>query len=350
MIIPYNKTNVILEPWELEEIKKIIETGWVANGPWTEQLENIVKEKTNVKYVIACNTCTSALILGLRALREAYSKEFQVQSALTKKEVGVKEYNRRYKLNSVSTQAFTWYSTSYAIDCNFDIDNKEFCDINPDTWLVDFSNAKYNSDILVVVDTFGNEYIPTEDDKKSSKFIVFDAAHGWGLPNLGHRGIFECVSLSFTKVTSAGQGGLILTNNENIAKICKELETTYAKMLEVNCLVALNSIKNYDDNQKKRLNIIKKYWELLKIDYIGQKVGNTNWSVFGILLENKEIRDKIYNNLKNNEIETKIYYTPLENGYKNTDNVFSRILCLPVYPLLKDDEIEFITKIINESI
>jgi dTDP-4-amino-4,6-dideoxygalactose transaminase len=350
MKIPYSKTNTVLSDFELQEIKNIIESGKVANGNFTEQLENIVKEKTGVKHVVACNTCTSALILGFRALKELYSKEFQVPSALLRKEIDLGEYNRRYKLNSVTVPAFTWYSSSYSVDCNFDIDNKEFCDIDKDTWLVNFQDARYTSDILLAVDTFGNEFLPTEDDKKNSKFIVIDAAHGWNLPNLGHRGIFECVSLSFSKITPAGQGGLILTENDDIASVCKELETTYAKIPEIHCVVALNSIRNFEDNQKRRLDIINKYWELLEVECTGQKVGNTNWSVFGILLENKEIRNKIYNNLKNNGVETKIYYTPLANGYKNTNDIYSRILCLPVYPLLKDEEVEFICNIINESI
>ena len=322
-MIKYNITNTILSPEEELAIKKIVESGQVINGFWNERLEEEIKRQTDVKYVILCNTCTSALIISLRTVKDLFHKRY------------------------VGLPSFTWHSTGFAVDCTFGEYYKTFYDIDPYTWLMNIESA--NEDVLLPVDTFGNEYIPSIEDQK--KIIVVDAAHGFGLKSLGHRGLIECVSFSFTKTTPGGQGGAILTNNKEVADYCRKLKDTYAKMLETSCLITLNSINNFEKNQKRRKEIICSYLALLEIPFKLQTVASsTNHSVFGILLENTEIRTKIIKELDKFSIAYKIYYEPLKKGYKNTDNVYSRILSLPVYPTLNDYEIEYITSTVNQSI
>ena len=80
------------------------------------------------------------------------------------------------------------------------------------------------------------------------------------------------------------------------------------------------------------MEIIDKYRALIKIPFTEQEIKTaTNHSVFAILLESKSLRDRIVKKLDSIEVETKIYYEPLVKGYVNTDCIFNRILCLPVY-------------------
>jgi perosamine synthetase len=53
---------------ELEEVRKVLESGWLAQGPKVKEFEAKLAEYLEAKYVVASNSCTSALSLALEAL------------------------------------------------------------------------------------------------------------------------------------------------------------------------------------------------------------------------------------------------------------------------------------------
>ena len=324
MKIQYSKLNFCLNQEDLNKIKQIIESGWVCSGKWVEKLEQYFKNRFNVRYAIACANATSGLISSVHALSQIEDRKLLF-----------------------SMPAFTWYSTKYAVEnCKI-----KFHDIDPETFLLDTSDVEdfYKSDYIINVDIFGNNSrlyncnIPT----------IYDAAHGFGLKDLGNRGLIEVVSLSYTKLVSGMQGGIILTNSMTHYNLIKELISNYAKLTEVNAYMALKSIDNFEFNQSARLKCIKFYRENIKIPFCEQKItSDTNYSVYGIILESPTIRNKIIRSLDKNEIEYKIYYEPVsEVPFLNTMYIYNRIICLPVYEeLLYDGRLDFICKIINEAL
>lgn len=309
MGIEYNKTNTKLSELEMAEIRKIVEGGQVVNGEYTDTLERVIMINTGVKHVIACANCTSGLIIALKA-------------------VGIEE-------KVVALPAFTWYSTGYAVGCT---NNKLFyCDVNMDTWLIedDYTYA----DVIIAVDTFGNQANVITD-----KPVIYDAAHGYGLPNLGHRGLVEVISLSFTKVTTGMQGGIILTNSDEIAERVRNMVHRYAKLCEINALVAFNSIRNYEKNRGIRQEIIDEYRWCIKVPYREQVIPEyTNNSVYSIMLDTNEERDDIARKLSKNDIGYKIYYEPLMLR-TNAHDIYSRIISLPVHQYI---DVERVCEVIN---
>lgn len=299
--IPFAQPSIELDQSDLENIKKSINSGWFHNGKYIQELEKHFREKFNVKYAIACANATSGLIIAFKALN--------IESKV------------------VAIPSFTWPSTEYAIRCSNNI--PLWCDINLDTWNVNLDSIKdIKVDAIMPVDVFGNNsYI--EDN---SLPVIYDAAHGYGIENLGNRGNIEVISLSFTKMITGMQGSLILFNNDNLYEKIRELVNLSAKLCEVNAFIALKSIKNYKYKLKISRKIIKEYKDLIEIPYKIQKV-NDGWncSVFSILLKTTEKRDKLVSLFKKNEIEIKQYYKPLIKGLPNTDNIYSRIISLPVY-------------------
>ena len=217
--------------------------------------------------------------------------------------------------------------------------------VDPDTWLMDKIPEfvlRDEPDAILAVDTFGSQ-IELETDLP----LLVDAAHGFMLPQLGHRGLIEVISLSFTKLVSAGQGAIFLTNNKDIYNIASELIRLSAKMLEVSAYLVLKEIRNYEDKVKIRNKIINLYREQIQIPYREQRTNFTNNSVYAIIFENQKIRDKVAQKFSDNGVEVKIYYQPLFRGLRHTENVFSKILALPVYPKLLENDIEFICNLIN---
>ncbi|MGR3301858.1 MAG: DegT/DnrJ/EryC1/StrS family aminotransferase, partial [Candidatus Scalindua sp.] len=196
----------------------------------------------------------------------------------------------------------------------------------------------------IAVDTFGNEWNQSDYMKEN---VIVDAAHGYGLPNLGKRGLAEVVSFSFTKIITATEGGMILTDDDELADTAYELRRLSGRMEEINALIAMESIKNYKPEDTRA--IINKYRKHITVSYKVQSIPTyTNNSVFSILFEEQVIRDAVRLALAKNKVETKVYYDPLKSGLPNTDYVYQRLLSLPIHKGVIEHQDEII-EIINTA-
>ncbi|MFH1601774.1 MAG: DegT/DnrJ/EryC1/StrS family aminotransferase [Candidatus Shapirobacteria bacterium] len=303
--IQFSKPMIELTEADYSAIRKVIDSGWVSIGKYMEKLEQYFIENYKVKHAIACSSCTQGLIIAMKAAG--------------------------WRKKRIALPSFTWPSTVFAAESSGNI--PIFCDIDPETWLIDLSLlSPKNYDAVVAVDVFGNQA-----QVKTDKPVIYDAAHGFGLKMLGKRGLAEVVSFSFTKVVTAMDGGMILTDDDEVADIAKELRRLSSRMGEINAVVCLRSLKNYKRNQELKLENIQKYCELLSFEYTIQKIPVvTNHSVFSIVLPNQQMRDAIIKAFEENDIEVKAYYEPLVGGLPNTDSVFARIISFPIYPAVKD--------------
>lgn len=300
MNIKFGHPNINCNPQLLQKIKEVIDSGWVSIGIHMLALEYHFKEKFGVKHAIACASATTGLIIAIKA-------------------AGWK--NRR-----VGLPAFTWPSTLYALECNGNV--PVFCDIGKDTWLISERELGNNSiDRAILVDIFGSQ---CTCDSFMKKETIIDAAHGYGLPNLGKRGLAEVVSLSFTKRVTATEGGIILTDDDELAETAYELRRLSGRMAEINALIAMESIRDYADEYNQP--VINKYKKHITIPVKTQHIPTeTNHSVFSILFEEPCVRNAVMTALAANGVETKVYYDPLVSGLPNTDYVYQRILSLPIH-------------------
>lgn len=285
---------------EYRAIREIIRSGWVSNGEHVRRLEQHFVERFGVRHAIACSNCTQGLLITIRAAGLAGAR--------------------------VALPAFTWPSTLYALLMNHC--TPVFADIDPSTWLIDLGSVRKRYDAVLAVDTFGNEAAA-----RARVPVIYDAAHGYALPRLGRRGLAEVVSLSFTKLPTAGEGGVILTNDSALAREAIELRRLSARMLEVAAVIGLNSIAHYEDTYLKKLQVTERYRKLLRVPVREQGVPRaTNHSVFALEFESRAVRDRVHQALSDRGFETKVYYDPLVAGLPVTDQVYSRLLALPTYP------------------
>lgn len=315
--IPYNSLTLETAKIDYSKIKNILDSNWVCLAQHTKDLESNFRKRFNIKHAILCANATSGLIIAIKAAN--------------------------WKNLKVALPAFTWPSTSYAIECSGNI--PVYCDIDKDTWHIKLPNEG-TYDCVLAMDTFGNE-INIESDKP----VIYDAAHGFDLPNLGNRGIAEVVSFSYTKLVTGMQGGVILTNDDLLAESARELVRVSAKIEEINAYILETSLKFYDESYKKiRQTNVDYFLDNLNFNFIRQKITTaTNNSVFGILFESSKKRDKVRERLEEESVEVKIYYEPLITGLPNTDEVYSKIMCLPVWNMQTQDLKKIVT-IINDSV
>lgn len=318
-MIQYHKPNIKVDENDLKNIGNILNSGWVSIGKYVEEVEDYFRKTYSVKHAIACSCATQGLIIAIKSAG--------------------------WRNKRVAVQSFTWPSTIFAIEAN--IGNKPvFCDIHRDTLNIDLGTVSKDSyDTVIAVDVFGNEA-----EVNTDKPIIYDAAHGYGLKNLGHRGLAEVVSFSFTKVVTAMEGGMILTQNDEFAEIAYELRRLSARMLEINAYILLKAIKEYKANYASKNRIAEAYKLLLKLDYTEQKSPSaSNYSVFPIILRESAVRNAIIKEFNEKKIEYKVYYQPMVEGLPVTDWIFDHILCLPIYPTLTDVEIAEICDVANSA-
>jgi dTDP-4-amino-4,6-dideoxygalactose transaminase len=321
MNIKMGNPDIVWDDDLRRDIEAVIKSGWVSIGEWVEALESHFRELTGCKYAIATNSATTGLIIAIKAAN--------------------------WKNVRVHLPAFTWPSTLYAILCNNNIPS--FHDITKRAWLMDFRfDGIYGDDCIIPVDIFGNQSEVNVDFPKNNR--IYDAAHGYGLPNLGKRGIAEVVSLSFTKILTAMEGGIILTDDDGLAETATELRRLSGRMGEINARIAMGSLDRYEETRKYRIDIIGEYKKYLNINYLTQQVPiNTTNSVFSILFCETATRNSVMKALAAEGVETKVYYDPLLPGLKNTEYVYNRILSLPTHRGVSSFDVEMICDIINKS-
>ncbi|KAA3654897.1 MAG: DegT/DnrJ/EryC1/StrS aminotransferase family protein [Calditrichaeota bacterium] len=308
------RPNLNLHDKDFHAIRGILNSKWVSNREHVAALEDIFIKRFNVKFAIACSSATTGLMAAVKAAWPP----------------GV----------TIELPAFTWPSTLLA--AQFSMGKVLFQDIEQDTWLMQSSNLPKDR-YRIVVDIFGNQFSAAKPGDKHR--TIYDAAHGFDLPKLGHRGIVEVVSLSATKPVTATEGGMILTNEADIAAKARQIVRYIGRMEEINAYLAKRSIENFDSaGYRQQMEAIReKYRSDLDFEYELQRIPEaSNCSSFQFLVKNQFIRNRIFAGLAECDIVARAYYEPLAAHLENTNEVYNRIISLPFHPFMADRQDEII--------
>jgi dTDP-4-amino-4,6-dideoxygalactose transaminase len=254
----------------------------LTNDKYCRILENKIEKMYNVDYVLTTSSCTQGLMLCLNYMDPRF---FQVSM-------------------------FNWWSDLYLfkflkIDPIWD-------DIDIENWLP-LEKQRIQS---LYLHTFGNIGRSKYPD------AIYDASHCLGA-KLEDIGLASVISLAPTKLITSCEGGLILTNNENLYEQCKEWRDKMCRMSELHAKVGLETLKSLDKVKKWK----KKVFEYYKKNIPGQFQeipNNSNYNTIGFLnTEKLEIPE---------HITYKQYYEPIYNRKNsNSQFVYDNIVCLPSY-------------------
>ncbi len=203
----------------------------------------------------------------------------------------------------------------------------------------------------------------TDTDLPSSVFV--DGAQHW-LVAQGNVGLGMAISFDPTKnLPSSGNGGAIVTNNEDLYHFAvnyknnsKPMEHIYtgtnSKMSELDCahlLVRTRYIHRWQERRKQIREYYIDQFKDLPIRCLSAGFKNHADQKFVIAVEE---RDRLHGNLILDGIETKIHYEKCLGELMvsrnlpspdmiSTSLMLSRmVLSLPIYPELKDTEVEYI--------
>jgi len=356
----------------LKNISEILNSGMITQGEYVLKFENNFKKIIGTNYAVATSSCTSALEIAIRSL-------------------GLKN-----KKILVTTN--TWVSCVNAILLTNNI--PVFTDIDPNTLCMNPKEVLENLDNVDAIlwvhmaGLISPDFLHIRElCNQKGIYIIEDCAHAHGASinglMAGSIGDVGCFSFYPTKIIATGEGGMITTNNKDIAvqaSIYRNHGTTrnteivegldYGvtchypsqnyRMTEVSGILGLHQIDNLNKFVKFRNRIVNQYRKNLKnidgVKLFPKYKGHSYWN-FYILLDkniNREEFAKIL--LYDYGIQTANAYNPpchkqkIYESYLNrekflvADDILSRHISLPMYVTLTKNDILYITNSIKSTI
>ena len=354
---------------ELEALREPFRTGWIGLGPKTKEFEQKFAEYIGTTFAVAVNSGTAALHLALKAISIAGME--------------------------VITTPMTFISTNHVILYNSGI--PVFADIEPDTLNISLKEIQRNitaktKAILVV--HYGGHACDMDPilaiANEANIHVVEDAAHGCGGEykgqKLGSFGDLGCFSFHAVKNMSTGEGGMITTDDPELyGRLLKlrwmgiskdtwsreEKDEKYSwyynveevgfkcHMNDIPAAIGLVQLKKLEKMNQRRQEITERYNESLK---------NLKWLETPVIkpyaksshhnyVIKVEERDPLNLYLQEKGISTGVHYVP-NNHYEMyrpfrgetpvSDSAWKKLLTLPLFPDLKDEEVDFIIREIRE--
>lgn len=367
--------NIAGNEWKY--VKDCLDTGWVSSvGAYVTQFENMVAEFAGARYGVAASNGTSALHISLM-LSGVKRGDYVIVPNIT-------------FIASVNAISYTGAKPI-------------LMDIDPDTWQMDLGLLEKflqeETDIvndrcilksngrtvraIMPVHVLGNMCDMDKLMALSRQYhlvVVEDATEALGSYYKGRHsgsfGLFGCFSFNGNKIITTGGGGVIVTNDEALAKKAKHL-TTQAKShpIEyihdeigynyrlVNLLSAVGVAqmeqlpgfiqrkKEIDAFYKKELGGIGD----ITFQKVDKNVDHNCWLFTFKASRQKEILD----HLIKNEIQARPFWMPMNRlkmfkkslYYSNNDRagyIYSTCLSIPCSTFLQDEELQIVVNAIKE--
>ena len=377
--LPYGSQSI-----DETDIKRVVETlksDWITQGPKVEEFEKEVAKYCGAKYAVAVATGTAALHCATYA------------SGLDKGMEGI-------------TSPITFAASANSIE--FRGAKPRFADINQRTYNISPSEIKrqinQKTKVLIPVDFTGQ---PCEIDEineiaiEEDLAVIQDSAHGFGSLSQGRKlgSLADMTIFSFhpVKHLTTGEGGIILTNNEEYFEKMKLFRTHgitndkaqmeenhgpwYYEMKElgynyritdIQCALGISQLSKIDQFIKRRRQIATIYdVELSKFDEIltPYQLPSTesSYHLYVVKLNLEKLRcdrKKIFDALRAENIGVHVHYIPVhlqpyyrkkynykKGSFPNAEDYYDKALTLPLFPKMTDndayDVITSLRKVLN---
>lgn len=386
---------------EIHEVTDVIKSGWLTTASRCVQFEKDFAGFVGAKYALAVNSATAALHLGLEAL-------------------GIKAGDK------VLVPTLTFTATAEVVrylgaDPVFmDCDREMFCvTASQMQRIFDAHRAKgiEHSVKAIVPVHFGGH--PCDMDsilefaKERGLKVMEDAAHA--LPAfcrckaqsakgkeftkriIGSIGDVTCFSFYANKTMTTGEGGMLCTDDDEIAKrvkvmrlhgINRDVWDRFSKgasweydvvapgfkynMPDINAALGIHQLKKVELFREKRERIAKIYYEELGeipgliLPRLHCDMKDHSWYIFVVLIDHGRIkrgigRDEFIAEMTKRNIGTSVHYKPLHRMtyykeryglkpemFSNAEWVFERCVSLPMFSAMTDEQLEYVVDNIKD--
>jgi len=361
--IPLAKPNITEE--DISLVGDVLRSGMLVQGKYVAELENEFIKLAGIKYASAVSNGTATLHLALLAL-------------------GIKAGDE------VIVPAFSYIATANVVEL---VGAKPiFVDIDPDTFNIDVTKIETaitkKTKAIIPVHEFG---LACDIEavmliaKTHNLFVIEDAACALGAlyknKHVGSFGNFGSFSLHPRKAISSGEGGVLITNNEEFDRKIKVLRnhgteiingkmdfTEFGfnyRMTDFQAALVVSQMSRLKKSIIYKNELAEVYFNditsrRVKLPFIPAYTSHT-WQTYHVILDEDINRDELIVQLKEKNIgvnygaqcipEMKVYKNKYgydcEKLFPNSLRAYKHGLAIPIYDLVKKEQISYISKTLN---
>jgi dTDP-4-amino-4,6-dideoxygalactose transaminase len=372
--------DVILGPEEIEAVTAVLESGWLSMGPKTQEFEKLFANFLGIKHAFAVANGTAALHLACEVL-------------------GLKAGDE------VLCPALTFVASANAILYTGAL--PVFVDINgPHDLNLSVEDAARKVTVrtraVMVVHYAG---YPCDMDaiwelaRRHGLKIIEDCAHAHGGDYHSHDGVRKagtigdagCFSFFSNKNMTTGEGGMVVTNDDEVAAKIKMARShgmttltwdrhkgrsfSYDVMArgynyrldEMRAALGIVQLQRLKEGNDRRWELTLEYWEKLQglaqleLPFHGAPIGSTH-HIFPILLREGALRAAFMSALAAAGIQTSIHYPPIhrfsyyrqlwpadfDHCLPQTEDVATREVTLPLFPAMTPSQLAQVVQAVTE--
>jgi perosamine synthetase len=357
---------------EVQAVCDVLRSPYLSLGPKLPEFEQAFTNYIGIKRAVAVNSGTSALFLCMQAMGIGHDDE-------------------------VITTPFTFIATSNVI---LMVGAKPvFVDIDPVSLNIDHKKIEEKitkkTKAIMPVEVFGN---PAGIDKvcqiaqKHNLHTVEDSCEALGSvlngKKVGTFGDMSTFAFYPNKQITTGEGGIILSDNDDLADMCLSLRNQGRaakgsawlshqrlgynyRLSDINCALGTVQLSRIDEIKAKRKQVVKWYQQMLADENrltvpTEPKNCDMSWFVFVVRLTEQYSQDKrnaILDAMKKKNIQVSNYFAPVhlqpfmveQFGYRQgdfpiTDSICGRTIALPFYNNLTESEIATVCKTLKQTL
>lgn len=375
MFIPFHIPTIGEK--EINAVLKALKAGWISTGPTSFRFEQLICQYLGANYAVALNSGTAGLHLALVA-------------------AGIKPGDE------IIVPTYTFTSTAaVVVHCGakpilVDVDKERMLILPQDIERKITKKTK----AIIPVHLAGHPYPMKEINRIAQRYhlaVIDDAAHAFGSEYQGKKiGSFEKMAMfSFhsTKPISTGEGGMITTSSKLIADRIRRLSlhglssgawkryrkegSWYYQVLEagykynlpdIPAALGIAQLKQADQWQKIRTRYANLYTSglaelsAIQTPTLAAEI-KSSWHLYIIKLQLEQLRisrNQFIELLREKGIGTSVHFIPLHHhpyyqhvwkyklsDFPNANWAYDRVISLPIYPAMKQNQVEYIINAIT---
>lgn len=380
--IPYGRQNIT--DADIAAVTETLRSDYLTQGPKIAEFERKFADYVGARHGVAVNNATSGLHIAAKAL-------------------GVGPGTR------VIVTPMTFAASANCIRyCGGDV---TFCDIDPDTYLMDArklekildENPRGTFSGIVIVDFAGYPHNLEEFRRIADRhglWIIEDACHApgaWWTDSHGERQLTgnsrfaDCTVFSFhpVKHIATGEGGMVTTNSDTLLKSLQlyrthgitrdpallakndggwyyemqELGFNY-RLTDMQAALGISQLTRADKGLRRRQEIARRYDEAFAgIEAIRTpRRADDIFHAFHLYIIQVPDRKGLYDFLRANQILAQVHYAPLhlmpyyrqfgweEGSLPVVEDYYEHCLSLPMFPTLSDEDQQYVIDKVKEFV
>lgn len=377
--IPF--ARVFIGESERKYLQEVLDSGWLTTAGKALELETRFALATGARYACAVNSCTAALHLGIDALGIQPGDKVFVQSMTFTASAEVIRYMQGDPV---------FLDTEYGTNL-----------ITPE--ILEEAISRHPDVRYLVIVHFGGQAAQMEEIvricRKNGIKILEDAAHAF--PSrlngkmIGSFGDVTCFSFYANKTITTGEGGMLVTDSEEIYKRVKTMrlhginrdiwdrftakvpsweydvvEAGYKyNMPDINAAIGLGQLEQAEEFRMERQQAVEFYYknlagcEMIDLPICKVPFGDHAWHLFPLVLNEKSkiTRNRFIEKMAEAGIGTSVHYKPLHQmtyykerynlnpgDFPNAEKTWKGNVSLPLYAYMTHEDLNYIVKTVKE--